>query len=102
MPTKETTETKLTPKRKTTKLQYCLSRQWNPDILKARNNILPNFSNISKSSGSSNCLFCNAKDINVHFIHCQNMDDNQDLISLVQNFWKINSQILTGSTGTGS
>jgi hypothetical protein len=27
MPTKETTETKLTPKRKTTKLQYCLSEK---------------------------------------------------------------------------
>jgi hypothetical protein len=56
-------------------------------ILKARNNILPNFCNISKSSGSSKCLFCNADDTNIHFIHCQNMDNNQDLISLVQNFW---------------
>jgi hypothetical protein len=40
-------------------------------ILKARNNILPNFSNIVKYSGNSNRPFCNIENTNVHFIHYQ-------------------------------
>jgi hypothetical protein len=50
-------------------------------------NILPNFSNIARSSGNSNCPICNTEDTNVHFIHCQKMDDNQDLLNLIQSFW---------------
>jgi hypothetical protein len=36
MPTKETTEKKLTPKRKTTKLQYCLSEKEKKNLIKKR------------------------------------------------------------------
>jgi hypothetical protein len=66
---------------------FYLDNETQKFLIKARNNILPNFSNIAKSSGDSKCLFYNEEDTNVHFIHCKNMEDNQSLLNLIQHFW---------------